>query len=468
MSDQARLQELEDREAIRQLFVDYASYLDGADYEAYAKLFSREGKFGDAVGPEAIAEHMRQYGERVDAARSRGIFNDAIHLITNQDIQLSGDTATTEVIWSYLSIDADKVPSVYQMGRYNDDLVREDGVWKIAHHRISRIMGRAQMEPPEPTRLDAVKREMDDREAIRQIFADYAKYLDRGDHAGYASLFAKEGVLAAQLGDAIGPKAIEELLDKARAPELRDGQAPAIHVLNNHDIQLDGDTAKAEVVWYYLTSDQDGMPSILQGGRYFDDLVREDGAWKIARHDITRMFGHSPLEEPKRTRLDEIEQRLKDMEDREAITRHCIETSNCLDTRDLVGYGNAFTEDGEWAGIVGRAVGPAAITELLSQYCKPWESEGHRTHHTTLDVLIDLNGDTARATCKWQHIMRGENDEPVVMHHGHYDDRLRRTPEGWRFIRRAAYGDIPYTEPKFQLIGVAKADAETGPLTRKL
>ena len=32
--------------------------------------------------------------------------------------------------------------------------------------------------------------ELEDREAIRRIFVDYARYLDAGDHAGYASLFA--------------------------------------------------------------------------------------------------------------------------------------------------------------------------------------------------------------------------------------------------------------------------------------
>ncbi len=265
----------------------------------------------------------------------------------------------------------------------------------------------------------------------------------------------------AALGEAVGPAAITALLDKARAPELREGQPEAIHVMHNHDIAISGDTAQAQVVWYYLTSDADGMPKILQGGRYYDDLVREDGAWKIARHDIKRVFGHSPLEPPLPTRVDSLAQRLKDMEDREAIMRLCIETSNCLDNRDLKGYGEKFTEDGEWAGVVGRAVGPAAIAELLGKYCKPWESEGHRTHHTSVDFIIDLNGDTARATCKWQHIVRGENDQPVLLHHGHYDDRLRRTPEGWRFTRRAAYADIPYIEPKFQLIGLAKADAES-------
>ena len=34
---------------------------------------------------------------------------------------------------------------------------------------------------------------MNDHDAIRRIFVDYAKYLDGGDFAGYASLFAENG-----------------------------------------------------------------------------------------------------------------------------------------------------------------------------------------------------------------------------------------------------------------------------------
>jgi hypothetical protein len=159
-------------------------------------------------------------------------------------------------------------------------------------------------------------------------------------------------------------------------------------------------------------------------------------------------------------RLDDMEKRLRLAEDRAAITRLFIALQDCLDGRDLTGYGLLFTRDGEWSGVVGRAVGPAAITEILSKYCLPWESDGHRTYHSTFDIVIEVEGDRARATSKWNHIKRGPDDEPLFWHLGHYDDRLLRTAEGWRFTRRAAYADIPYIAPKFQLIGLAAADAQ--------
>ena len=64
-------------------------------------------------------------------------------------------------------------------------------------------------------------RELEDREQIRKIFIDYAKYLDSGDHAGYAGLFSDDGVLVAQLGEAVGPAAIQEVLDKNLGPQVR-------------------------------------------------------------------------------------------------------------------------------------------------------------------------------------------------------------------------------------------------------
>jgi len=463
MTDATRFQELQDREAVRQVFVDYARFLDGGDYAGYASLFARDGKFGDAVGSAAIADHMAAYGARVEDARAKGIFKTAIHVMNNHDIEIDGDTAKAEVIWSYITIDPDQVPTVLQMGRYNDDLVREDGVWKIANHRISRIMGRAQMEEAQPARLDAVQarlRELEDKEAIRQIFTDYARYLDSGNLEGYAGLFASNGSLRASLGEAVGPQAILELLSKYREAYKGKNFPRSRHIVNNHDIELDGDKAKAVVAWFYLTLDPDGVPMILQGGHYIDELVREDGVWKLVSHDIDRFFGRAPFETPPVTRLDRIEQRLREAEDKDAIKRLCIELSDCLDSRDLKGYGARFTEDGEWSGIVGRAVGPAEIEALLSKYCKPWESEGHRTYHTTLDTVIDLDGDTAKATSKWQHIIRNEKDEPVTWHLGTYDDWFRRTPDGWRFTRRAAYGVIPYIEPKFQLIGLQAAEGQ--------
>jgi hypothetical protein len=157
-------------------------------------------------------------------------------------------------------------------------------------------------------------RYLEDREEIRQIFVDYARYLDGGDNAGYASLFARTGVMKASLGEATGPKDIEVLLGKYKALRVEGAYPTAIHIMNNHDLKIDGDKATALVVWFYLTTDPDGSPIVLQAGRYTDNLVREDGKWKLQSHDITRVMGRGPMDKPKPTRVDALEARIKALE----------------------------------------------------------------------------------------------------------------------------------------------------------
>jgi ketosteroid isomerase-like protein len=286
--------------------------------------------------------------------------------------------------------------------------------------------------------------ELEDREAIRQIFVDYAKYLDSGDFAGYGSLFATDGVLAAQLGEAVGPAAITALLEQTLGPHVRGHLPPSIHVMNNQRIDLDGDTATTVVVWFYLTTDPDGVPTVLQSGRYTDELVRENGQWKIRRHDISRVMGRSPMDSPPDTRLDQLVRRVQQLEDKEAIGRLFQDYKHHLDQRDFKAYSMLFTDDATWVGNLGKAVGPAEIEALLVRTMEVWPSDRERTYHLVMNPVIDVDGDTATSTSNWGYITRGPNDEPVFLMLGHYVDQLRRTADGWRFAHREAYSDVPY------------------------
>jgi ketosteroid isomerase-like protein len=291
---------------------------------------------------------------------------------------------------------------------------------------------------------DARLRELEDREQIRHLFVACAAYLDAADHAGYASLFASDGVLAAQLGEAVGPAAIEAMLDATLSPEVRATCPPAVHVINNQRIDVDGDTATTSSLWFYLTTDDDGSPTVLQAGRYEDDLVREDGHWKLKRHDISRLMGRSPTAAPSETRLDRVERRLLAIEDREAIWRLFLEYKHHLDQRDFHAYAALFTEDAVWAGNLGKAVGPAQIEALLVRTMEVYPSDRERTYHLVMNEAIDVEGDTASARSSWGYVTRGPHDEPVLEMLGRYRDHLVRTPAGWRFAHRIAYSDVPY------------------------
>jgi len=137
MSDlEARLQRLEDLLEIQQLFIDYGSHLDAGRFDEYAKLFASDGEvklgpMGRAKGPEAIQALMESIlGNRADSEKS-------YHLITSPMVQIDGDSATSEVMWSVVHIGEDGNPELSSLGVHNDELVREDGRWKFRERRGS-------------------------------------------------------------------------------------------------------------------------------------------------------------------------------------------------------------------------------------------------------------------------------------------------------------------------------------------
>lgn len=121
-----RLRRLEDLDAIRQLFMEYGRHLDNGDLDSYVALFSEDGELllgpmGKARGRDEIKEMMAR-STRSSAGRSW-------HLITNPIIDLDGDRATAEVMWTVVVRGEDGNPVVPMMGRHRDVLVRRDGRW---------------------------------------------------------------------------------------------------------------------------------------------------------------------------------------------------------------------------------------------------------------------------------------------------------------------------------------------------
>ncbi len=281
-------------------------------------------------------------------------------------------------------------------------------------------------------------RRLEDLEEIRALLVEYARCLDAGDHAAYADLFTEDGELRAQLGEAKGRKAIRELLDARLLDSGERARRTARHQLANPTITVDGDTATSTVLWLFVTHDDDGYPLLLQGGRYDDELVRDGGRWRFKRRTITRDFGYSPLDE--RARFD----RLRQLEDREAIWRLFMDYRRELDRRDFAAYSLLFADDGEWLGDLGCAKGPAEIRALLERTLEVYEDDSTRTYHLVGNPEIDVSGDRATARSMWCFITRDESDRPTLSLVGHYEDELVRADGVWRFQRRVAYCDVPY------------------------
>ncbi len=130
-----RLQRLEDRAEIANLYIAYGRFLDDGDAEGYASLFARDAKLRlggvmRADGREAIAEaagKLLQY--LAQSARK------SYHVIASPDIAIDGDGATGECVWVALSGEPGEAPSLSSMGRHRDELVREDGRWRFASRK---------------------------------------------------------------------------------------------------------------------------------------------------------------------------------------------------------------------------------------------------------------------------------------------------------------------------------------------
>jgi hypothetical protein len=145
---EARVQQLEDKEAIRDLLIEYGQRLDTGDWAGYSQLFARQGtwtgSFGTATGPAEILAMLRKSmgpAAAFDPSKVR-----SLHLMTNAVIHVDGDRATSTSRWTNFARgdDGKLVPRL--AGRYEDVLVREDGKWRF----LSRLAPRDIPNPETP------------------------------------------------------------------------------------------------------------------------------------------------------------------------------------------------------------------------------------------------------------------------------------------------------------------------------
>ena len=127
----ARVQVLEDREAIRDLILAYGRAHDGRDYRAFAALFATNGEWvgglGSARGPEAIFKLMDETIGHNPQPGGSGTY----HVMTNEQISIDGDRASATTKWIYITPGDDDAPRMVFLGHYLDQFIRENGVWKF-------------------------------------------------------------------------------------------------------------------------------------------------------------------------------------------------------------------------------------------------------------------------------------------------------------------------------------------------
>jgi len=138
----------DDRAAIVDLQSRYVMAMDYFDADGYAAVFAEDGVLdwarGVVEGREAIREFMasRTYdftrgAAEVQTPEGKDWPSTVRHLITNQVIDVEGDTATALTYWIQFNNNADRGQVEWMLfGSWYDEFVKIDGEWFFTLHRI--------------------------------------------------------------------------------------------------------------------------------------------------------------------------------------------------------------------------------------------------------------------------------------------------------------------------------------------
>ncbi len=129
---------IQDRLAIHDLFIRYATALDDGEVETVVGCFTANATLeSPAIGAITGTDSIRAFAERFAAQRAGGI--QFRHMITNlvAEIEPGGDRAQATT-YLLVMISKDGKSRSLPPGRYACDLVKEGGVWRfsrrVVHH----------------------------------------------------------------------------------------------------------------------------------------------------------------------------------------------------------------------------------------------------------------------------------------------------------------------------------------------
>src|ERR671910_1178218 len=98
---ESRLKQLEDKEQIAQLLIDYGRHLDSRDLAAYAALFAIDGEWIGGFGKVAGRANIQAFMEKsLGTGPNR---SGSYHIMSNFVITVKGDTATAWSRWTFVT-----------------------------------------------------------------------------------------------------------------------------------------------------------------------------------------------------------------------------------------------------------------------------------------------------------------------------------------------------------------------------
>jgi hypothetical protein len=138
----------DDRAAIVDLQARYVFAMDYLDAEGYAAVFTEDGVLdwarGLVEGRDAIYEFMAtgtydftRGAPAAETPEGRNWPSTVRHLITNQVVEVEGDTAQAVTYWIQFNNNVDRTAVEWMLfGSWYDEFVKIDGEWFFSLHRI--------------------------------------------------------------------------------------------------------------------------------------------------------------------------------------------------------------------------------------------------------------------------------------------------------------------------------------------
>ena len=135
-STAAQLQELIDKQAIHELFMNYGRTLDSRDFVGFERLFARDAEYGGGAnmvkGPAAIRTRLEAALKQNGAPAPGRDW----HFFFNETIDVHGDEATAVSMGAFFVRGENNKLESNSFAIYDDQVIREDGIWKFKRRRL--------------------------------------------------------------------------------------------------------------------------------------------------------------------------------------------------------------------------------------------------------------------------------------------------------------------------------------------
>jgi predicted SnoaL-like aldol condensation-catalyzing enzyme len=132
----------EDRAAIEKLMWTYDRMLDSYNADAYSKLFTVDGAFGQTKGREALQKMVADIGKGHDERRAKGEKIAMRHFTMNQFLEFTGPATARyhyyhQTIFGSGGATSPDPARIAAAGNGVDDLVKVDGQWLIKYRNVA-------------------------------------------------------------------------------------------------------------------------------------------------------------------------------------------------------------------------------------------------------------------------------------------------------------------------------------------